>query len=358
MKSTRIPALFAALVPLLYAGCNKQADEISAFNVRVTAARLSGEQARDAGPAFLGVVRGDTETNLSFKVNGQLVRIGAPGGDSDWHEGVFVAAGTELAQLDTANFISAVNSARARAELARATFARNSELYAAANLSKNDFESSRAQKETAEADLAQAEQQLRDTTLVAPYGGVILSRSSKNGEFASAGKAVLKLGDFRRVSLEVGVPDTLLGAMQVGQSFPVRVSAFEGEGVTGTISEIGTAATEGTRLFRIILKIDNPNGRLKSGMTASVRIGAGSRSPSSGVLIPLSALVATGASKDRPAVFVVTEQNIARERTVRTADIVGSSIVVTEGLTAGDKVVTLGAGQLFDGANVAVIAGR
>lgn len=356
MKTSVLLLPVAALTLFAASACSKQTASAPApFNVRTTAARPLGAASRDTGPAFLGVIRGDTETSLSFKVSGQLTRIGAAGSAVDWNEGVPVAADTELAQVDTANFVSAVAAARARAELARASFERNSELYAAANLSKNDFESSRASKETAEADLAQAEQQLCDTTLRAPYAGIILSRAAKSGEFASAGKTVLKLGDFRRVSLEVGVPDTLLGTVAVGQTFSVRVSAFEGDDFTGTVSEVGTAASDGNRLFRVVLKLDNAAGRLKSGMTASVRLGGASTTYGSGVLVPLSALVATSRSGAYPAVFVIAD-GAARERVVRTADIIGSSILVVKGLNPGESVVTLGAGQLFDGAPVAVLA--
>jgi RND family efflux transporter MFP subunit len=359
MKITHVTLAVASFASLLGLGCRQEKSTTPApLNVRAAAAQPLVTAARETGPAFLGVIRGDTETNLSFKVGGQLVRIGPPEGNSDWNEGVAVAAGTDLAQLDTANFVSAVAAARARADLARAAFSRNSELYAAANLSKNEFEASRSQKETAEADLAQAEQALRDTTLRAPYSGVILSRAAKSGEAAGSGRTVLRVGDFRRVSLEVGVPDTLLGEMAVGQTYPIRVSAFEDDALTGTVSEVGTAASEGSRLFRVVLKIDNAEGRLKSGMTASVRLGDARTVPTRGVLVPLSTLVATSASGGNPAVFVVMDGKIARERVVKTADIIGSSIVVTDGISAGDRVVTLGAGQLFDGATVAVIGGR
>jgi RND family efflux transporter MFP subunit len=345
---------FLAMLPLLLAaGCNKpQAAAPAPFNVRTTAAWPITALPRENGPAFLGVIRGDTETSLSFKVNGQLLRIGAAGEPMDWREGTTVAAGVDLAQLDTANFISAVASARARADLARAAFARNGELYAAANLSKNDFEASRAQMETAEADFAQAEQNLRDTTLRAPYAGIVLGRSARTGEFASAGRAVLRIGDFRRVSIEVGAPDTLLTGISVGQTYAVRVSAFEGEDFKGVISEIGTAAAENSRLFRVVLKVDNADGRLKSGMTASVRLGASAQPPAGGVAVPLSALVATTRSGRGSAVFVIGDDNVAQERVVKTADIVASAIVITDGVKVGERVVTLGAGQLFDGAKV------
>ena len=75
-----------------------------------------------------------------------------------------------------------------------------------------------------------------------------------------------------------------------------------------------------------------------------------------GVLIPLSALVATDRSGADNAVFIVGADNHVRERVIKTGDIVASSIHVTRGLAAGDRVVTHGAGQLFDGAPVKVEA--
>jgi RND family efflux transporter MFP subunit len=352
----KYPIVFAFAIPFaagFTAGCKKQLPAAaSPFNVRTTVVRPVATTPRDNGPAFLGVIRGDTETSLSFKVSGQLVRIGSAGETEDWKEGMAVTAGAELAQLDTANFVSALASARARADLARASFARNSELYAGANLSKNDFEGSRAQKETAEADLAQAEQNLRDTILRAPYAGIVLSRAAKAGEFATAGRAVLRIGEFRRVSIEVGAPDTLLPELAVGQTYAVRASAFEGESFEGTVTEIGTAAAESSRLFRVVLKVDNVDGRLKSGMTATIRLGGKIPAATSGVVVPLSALVATNRSGAGSAVFVVGPDHRAHERVIRTAEIVASAVIVTDGIFAGDQVVTLGAGQLFDGAAV------
>jgi RND family efflux transporter MFP subunit len=144
----------------------------------------------------------------------------------------------------------------------------------------------------------------------------------------------------------------LLADLAVGQRYVVRVSAFDGEDFQGVISEIGTAAADNNRLFRVVLKVDNADGRLKSGMTATVRLGGGTPISGSGFTVPLSALVATSRSGAGSAVFVVGADNLAHERVVKTADIVASAIVVTDGLNAGDRVVTLGAGQLFDGAPV------
>ena len=356
-RSFAFSAAALLLGSMLFAACKPRTVGVSApLDVRFVGARpLDSARSDTAGAAFLGLLRGDPETSLSFKVNGQIARIGPADGTEDWNEGTVVEKDAVLAQLDTANFVNAVAAARARADYARAAFARSAELFVAANLSKNDFEAGRAQKDTAEADLAQAEQNLRDTSLRAPYAGAILVRLARSNEYAAAGRPVLRLGGFRRMKLEIGVPDTLLGRLAVGQDYPVKVSAFEGGEFTGRISEIGTAAAEGSRLFHVVFDIPNADGRLKSGMTATVRLGHYGAPAATGVLVPLSALVSpgrAGAGAGANAVFVVGDDNVARERPVRTGDLIESSIIVTDGLKAGEHVVSVGAGQLFDGAPV------
>lgn len=339
-----------AVAPLLLLGCREKAPVApTPYNVRYVVAQASAAATEEPGPSFLGVIRGDTETSLSFKVNGQIARIGPADSAEDWKQGAVVAAGTVLAQIDTANYVNAVAAARAQVELARANFARNSELYAAANLSKSDYDATRAQKDMAEANLAQAEQYLRDTTLRAPYDGVVLARLARTGEFGAAGHPVIVFGDFRRVSLEVGVPDSVLGRIHVGQSCAVLVSAYEGGTFTGSISEIGVAADPTSRLFRVVLKIDNADGRLKSGMTASVRLGGRAAHSAAGVWLPLSALAGGGAQPGEGAAFVVGDDGHVHLRRLHTGEIVGSAILVTDGLQVGEKVVTLGTGLLTDG---------
>lgn len=328
------------------------APESAPVSVQYAVALPADKNTGSTGATFLGLVRGDTETLLSFKVPGQIVAIGREGETDDWREGSLIEKGTLLAKLDPADYINAVKAAKARAEYTRSAFTRYAELYAAANLSKNEFDGARAQKETAEAELAHAEQNLRDTELRAPYSGVLLLRTAKKGEVTGAGRPVLKIGDFQRVAIEVGVPETLLADIFVNQNYPVKLTAFPSETFDGSISEIGSAAAEGSRLFRVILKVPNPDGRLKSGMTASVRLGHSSTPAAGSVIIPLSALF-SDKHDSGVRVYVVGGDHVARKREIHTSDLVASSVVVTSGLQAGEKVVTVGIAQLHDGAKVA-----
>src|SRR5262249_15597434 len=119
-------------------------------------------------------------------------------------------------------------------------------------------------------------------------------------------------------------------------------------------SEVGVAAKDGSRLFRVVIKVPNPDGVLRSGMTASVALEDKENFPYGSVLVPMSALVSSSkaSGSNQLSVFVVGTDGKAHERLVKTDDLLRSSIVVTEGLKPGDQVVTAGASTLFDSAPV------
>jgi len=109
-----------------------------------------------------------------------------------------------------------------------------------------------------------------------------------------------------------------------------------------------------------VIKVTNPTGLLRSGMTARIQVGDSAATKPGTVCIPLSALVTFPsdghtADKSQLGVFVV-QDNKALKRPVKTGDILSSSILVTEGLRAGEQVVTAGASFLYDGAPVEVAA--
>jgi len=98
--------------------------------------------------------------------------------------------------------------------------------------------------------------------------------------------------------------------------------------------------------------VPNPDGLLRSGMTARIHVNDVSGVKPGTVVVPLSALV-TFAPGSQVGVFVVQDGK-AVKRLVKTGDILNSSILITEGLRAGEHVVTAGASFLYDGAPVEV----
>jgi RND family efflux transporter MFP subunit len=319
------------------------------------------DHARTDGEAsYLASVRFDHETDLSFKVGGILVSIGpAPG--TDWDEGTPVKAGTVLAELKQADFTNALNSARARADLAGKTLERFRKLRLTDAISQQELDVTEADWQTAQSQLDQAEQNLRDSRLVAAKHGVVLMRYVNSGVTVSAGQKMLRFADTSLMSVELGLPDRLIGLLTPGKEVDVVVSGLEGlPPFRGRVSEVGVAASGEGRLFRVVIKVPNPDGLLRSGMTARIHVGDTPAAKPGTVCVPLSALVtlapdgrSAGSGPAQLGVFVVQDGK-AVQRAVKTGDILNSSILITEGLRAGERVVTSGASFLYDGAPIEV----
>jgi multidrug efflux pump subunit AcrA (membrane-fusion protein) len=105
-------------VVLALAGCGKPpARPPEKALVRTATVKPLSSADSDGEASYLALVKFDHETDLSFKVGGIVVSVGPTAG-TDWDEGTRAKAGTVLAELKQADFTNALNSARARRELA------------------------------------------------------------------------------------------------------------------------------------------------------------------------------------------------------------------------------------------------
>jgi RND family efflux transporter MFP subunit len=351
-----LAVVLLALFGVLVAGCHrhKPAAEPHKNVVRVVSAESLDAAKVTARSEYIAMLKGDVETELSFKVGGILEVIGRTGETLDWQEGARIAKGEILARLKREDFVSSVKSAFAKAEMDRQQHAREIKLRETGAVSQQELEAAAASRQASDASLAVAEQALKDSVLLAPYDGTIVARFVNGGETIGVGKSVLRIADLQQMSVELGIPDRLIGRVRVGKEFPVRVTTLEARSFIGRVSEVGVAAKDGARLFRVVIKISNPDGVLRSGMTATVAFDDYDNFPRGSVLIPLSALVSAskGKGENQLAVFVVGGDGKAHERPVKTDDLVRSSVIVTEGLKPGERVVTAGASTLYEGALV------
>jgi membrane fusion protein, multidrug efflux system len=357
-----LSGLLALIVLSLLVGCGRHPAQKPQTMVVQTARVESMEILRPGAEAsYIAIVHAENETDLSFKIGGILDVIG-PASGRDWDEGTPVKEGAVLASLKQSDFANALSSARANAELTTKVRARFRKLRDSDAISQQEMDVTEASWLTAQAQLDQAQQNLHDSQLRASIDGVVLARYVNSGVTVGAGQRVLRFADTRTMSVELGVPDRLVKHFYPGKEFAVEISALEGRPpFLGRVSEVGVAASQDSRLFRIVIKVPNPEGIIRSGMTATVRVGDLARFDPGSVRVSLSALVtfspaAQGAGNDSPrlAVFVVNRGKATR-RPVQTGDILSSSIIVYDGLKAGEEIVTSGASFLYDGAPVEVL---
>lgn len=133
----------------------------------------------------------------------------------------------------------------------------------------------------AEANLKVIETQIAKLTLTAPADGVILTRSVQPGEVLSPGAVALTLANLSDLTLTVYIPEDRYGEVTLGQTVRVTVDSFPGETFRAVVVHISDRAeftprnvqtVEGrkTTVFAIKLRLEDPAGKLKTGMPADV----------------------------------------------------------------------------------------
>ena len=209
-------------------------------------------------------------------------------------------------------------------------------------------------------------------TLTAPRGGVLLPLSAEMGagaggggsasagggaaqfatQFAKEGMQVVpgmtlfRIASLTSVWVVAEVPEAQSGALRAGAAVEASTPAFAGQTFTGTVAVLLPEVNMATRTVRARIRVDNPGGRLKPGMFASVHLQQGDKHEA--VVIPTEAVIATGTRK---LVMVAGAGGRFVQREVETGlELRVDGVDVTEvkrGLAAGEKVVVSGQ-FLFD----------
>ena len=132
-----------------------------------------------------------------------------------------------------------------------------------------------------EASLRLIDTQIAKLTVTSPANGTILTRSIQPGEIVAPSAAALTLGRLENLTITVYVPENLYGGLSLGQTASMTVDSFPGETFIATVSSIADQAeftprnvqtVEGrsSTVFAIKLQVQDPDGKLKPGMTADV----------------------------------------------------------------------------------------
>jgi RND family efflux transporter MFP subunit len=316
------------------------------------------------------------QVSLAFKVGGYVREIaqrpGPDGRPRPLQQGDLVRRGSELARIVEADYQQKVAQARAHRAGAAATLARAradadraQKLYATASLTRVDYDAAQAalsvatsQVEAAEADLETASIALRDTALRAPVDGVVLSRGVEAGTLASPGMVAFAVADMSRMKAVFGVPERVARSLTVGQTLDLELESARTGPVPGRITAISPSADPQSRVFAVEVTVANPEGHVRAGTIATVRVPSDRSRTAAAATLPLAAVVRSPAKRDGYAVFVVEEiggRPVVRARDVVLGEIAGNLVQVASGIGKEERVVVLGASLLSDGERVNVL---
>lgn len=216
-------------------------------------------------------------------------------------------------------------------------------------------------------------------SIVSPIAGVIARRSCEPGGVALAmdatnSEALFVVEDIEAVKVQLGLPETLIPVVKVGEEARVRVEAYPLDHYPlalfkGKITSVSPSLDVGSRTARAEVTIDNRDGRLKPGMFAMV--GLVREQLKNVLLVPKEAVIA---GDESDLVYVVRESQV-HEIEVQTGASDGKRVQILNpelsqnpsisgehtafrpkgSVEEGDQVVTMGARMVYDGQKVKVV---
>jgi membrane fusion protein (multidrug efflux system) len=276
-------------------------------------------------------------------------------------EGDKVKAGAALVRLDSDEASlrvqqTAAGAAQSRAqyELARAEYERLAPLLERGTITPQQLQRLEAQRDalksaTESAHVAQSDaaRMQGNTTIKAPFSGIVSKVPMEVGEIATMVPAsvLLRLVDLSSVDVRVQVHERELSRVSIGDQIDANFPSSN-QTALGQVTFISPEIDPRTRNAEVVTRIPNADGALRAGMFAEISIKP-KTSPNS-LVVPSSAVAGTG---DDRYVFVIASDVVKRTK-VKVAPIDSKTVEVLEGITEGQVVVRDGLGRLSDNAQV------
>jgi RND family efflux transporter MFP subunit len=307
--------------------------------------------------AVSGTIGSPSEpTNPSFLVSGKVIQV-LP------REGDYVKKGQLLASIDPYDYQQSLTAATKQAETARIAFERAEDehrrmkmLYDSKSLAPNDYEkykasyeSSREQYEQAVTSEKIARKRLADTELFSPVNGFISKRSIEAGDTASQGHPVFEIVNLDTVEVSVGVPETDVHLVRVGQKAAITIPALPGQSFNGVVRLVNISADTSTRTFMTRIRIPNPKHTLQIGMVAEARI-RGDKIVKM-LIAPIDAIVRDPQGATMVYVYYPDQKRVYAKR-VEIGALREKDVQIRGGLSGDEWIVLAGQTKLRDGSLV------
>ncbi len=264
-------------------------------------------------------------------------------------KGARMAAGQALLRIDDDVLRAQLEQAVSQAALAEETWTRQRQLWERDSVgTEMAYLQAKYNARTARAQAQVLSERVDRAVVRAPFAGILDDRMVEVGSTVPAGAPVARVLDVDTVKIAGGVPERFASDVARGTPVTVTVDALGGREYAGTIDFVGSAVDGGDRTFKVEVHVPNPGLGIKPGMVANVSI---ARRALDSVLV-----VARPAVLRREAgyvVFVARPDGNGGWRAEARPVVPGPSgeqeVVITGGLSAGERVVVVGQQRLADG---------
>ena len=293
----------------------------------------------DRSMSFLGTFEANHQNNIASDGSGKLIELLDKEGDA-------VGQGQVLARLDNELTQLQIENAKLNIEQLKNDNIRFSNLRKDQAVSAMEAEKMELALKSAEVQLKQLQKQLKSSTVLAPFSGVVTKRLVDLGSMVMPGTPIVELTDISTLKLTISVPERDVMKFKKGQKVVANADIYGRDEFNGSVSMIAVQA-DGSHNFKIQTTIQNTAvNKIMAGMYGSVAL----ENSTSVTTLAVSRKALVGSSKN-PQVYVVRNgKAILTSFSAGTSD--GDYIEVVSGLSKSDVVVVKGQVNLENNSNV------
>jgi membrane fusion protein (multidrug efflux system) len=285
----------------------------------------------------------------------------------EFEPGQQVSVGSVLVRLNAANEEATLAALETSAKLASVQTQRWQQLAKDKLVSLDDVQQRVANAASARAQVEAQRALIAQKTIRAPFSGVLGLRKVNLGQYVAPGTAMVSLQQLDPIYLDFSLPEQQAGKMIAGTAVRARVDALPGKTFDGRVTAVESQVDPNTRNFKAQATFQNPDGALRPGSFAKVGFALGgerdvlvipqtavSFNPYGNAVFVIGKAARKPGEKDMQGNDLTGDKFIVTQRFIKTGATQGDLVVVTEGLKAGERVVTSGLLKLRNDAEVTI----
>lgn len=265
-----------------------------------------------------------------------------------FEEGQLVEAGQLLVELESSEIVAGLALAEAALSESRSLYERNKSLSSSQAVSASTLEQLLAEVKVDQAQVEAARARLANTKIRAPFAGRLGLRRESPGSFVDTSTVITTLDDVSRIKLDFSVPETFLTVVREGMKIEANSIVYADRVFSGTVDSIDTRVDPVSRAVRVRAILPNTEGALKPGMFLTVDL---QRDRGEVLVAPEQSIVPEGSQQ---FVYVVNDGKVEK-RAVTIGRRIPGFVVIRDGLSDGETVVTEGTGKVRDGGDVELL---
>ena len=309
--------------------------------VNVNVAKVS-KKGTESELNLTGTLYPIAELNIAAQAQGQITSLNIELGAYKNKGAVIATIDNELRQL-------ALESAKLSASTIKKNLERIQNLYNGGSATEQQLDDMRNAYESVKIQLKQAEKQVADATIEAPFSGVITQKYVEKGSFINPGSPIASLIDISKLKVKVNVSESNIYQIVKGDQAIVTTDVYPGTEFSGLVSFV---SDKGDDSHNYAMEVEIPNNSehpLKAGTFVNVKIEIPGAKKA--LFIPREALV--GSTQDAGVYVSKNGKAILKKITVKNN--AGTDLEVMSGLAEGDEIIVTGQINLVDGTEINIV---